>query len=268
MPTGSNSIIIEAFISGCKVEKPHILEVASTDNLTGTEGGEACQSGSVVLTAIGVPAGTSVLWYESADSSTPVGTGTEFITPVLTETKSYYASVRNDAGCESVRTPVIATIHHYEPAEVSVIEGTHVLRSNYAEGNQWYRNNVIIPGANGQELLATQSGVYKVVVQIASCETTAEMPLIITATEESTGSGGSFNAYPNPTAGWVLLRSDKDYPINVLDSKGLLVGSVKLVPNGAEGFTGIFDLRAFPSGLYIFKVVGGSRKPTLKIYKN
>lgn len=267
MPTGSNPIIIESFISGCKVEKPHILEVAPTDNLTGAEGGEACQSGSVVLTAIGAPAETSVLWYESADSSIPVGTGTEFTTPVLTETKTYYASVRNNAGCESVRTPVTAAVHHYEPAEISVIEGTNVLRSNYAEGNQWYRNNIIIPGADGQEYLAMQSGIYKVVVQIASCETTAEMPLIITATEESAGSGGSFNAYPNPTSGWVLLRSDKDYLINVLDSKGLLIGSVKLVPNGAEGFTGIFDLRAFPSGLYIFKVVGG-RKPTLKIYKN
>src|SRR5205814_9012224 len=38
------------------------------------------------------------------------------------------------------------------------------LVSNYQDGNQWYLNNSLIPGATNQTFITTQSGSYKVEV--------------------------------------------------------------------------------------------------------
>lgn len=264
---GEHTVVIEAFISGCRVEQPFVLTVSNTDELSNIVEGASCLTGSVTLQAEGAPSGTTVRWFESADAVDPISTGAQFTTPVLTQSHTYYVSVLNASGCESERMPVNAVIHQYEPAELTLDSATLLLRSNYASGNQWYRNGVIISGATGQELQASQSGIYKVVVTIEGCQTSAEMPLVITGSEEVLSFNQAFAAYPNPTDGIVTIFSKHESLVHVVDGRGLTIGKVKLVEEG-EGYRGTFDLRPFSSGLYIFKAISGSRNSAVKIFKN
>lgn len=264
---GQHTVVIEGFISGCRVEQPFLLTVTNTDGLTNLVEDESCLSGSVTLKAEGAPDGTTVRWFETVDATNPIATGEQFITPELTQSHTYYVSVLNASGCESERLPVNAIIHQYEPVEITLDSATLLLRSNYAAGNQWYRNGILIAGATEQEFQASQSGVYKVVVTVESCQTSAELPLVITASEEALAFNQSFTAYPNPTDGIVTIFSKKGGLVHVADSRGLVIGKVKLVQEG-EGYQGMFDLRPFPSGLYIFKAISGSRNSAVKIFKN
>ena len=65
-----------------------------------------CGNGSLTLTASSL---APVFWYDSIVSGNQVGTGTSFTTPLLTETKLYYAEANN--GCASPRTLGTAMIN-------------------------------------------------------------------------------------------------------------------------------------------------------------
>jgi gliding motility-associated-like protein len=92
---------------------PYFVGAASCelpDPPSGT-GAQRCGTGSVTLSAAGC-AGT-ITWYANANGSAggaALGTGATFVTPSLTATRTYYATCSVD-GCESVTTPVVATIN-------------------------------------------------------------------------------------------------------------------------------------------------------------
>lgn len=262
---GTHSVLVEAFVSGCKVVKSHSVQVEATQQLSGVQHGESCLSGSVQLKALGVPSGAEVRWFDSPDAAVPFANGETFTTPVLDQSRTYYVNVLNSNGCESEKLPVQAVIHQFEPVELLYDSANSILRSNYAEGNQWYRNGVLIPGATGQELLVDRSGVYKVVVTIGTCETSFEMPLIITGDEGviSPTSG----VFPNPTESLVKLRFQNENRVSVVDGRGLVVGNLVLEKTSDNHYEGTFDMSKLPSGLYIFRAFGGGSNSSIKVLK-
>ncbi len=71
---------------------PVTITVEQVKEILSTTDGERCTPGTVTLEAHG-EAGTTVNWYDSRTSSTPVFTGNIFETPALSASKTYYASV-------------------------------------------------------------------------------------------------------------------------------------------------------------------------------
>lgn len=265
LSVGTHSVMVEAFVSGCKIVKSHLLEVKATEQLSGVEHGETCLSGSVQLKALDAPTGASVRWFDSPNSTAPLAVGEVFTTPVLDATRTYFVNVLNSNGCESVKLPVNAIVHQFEPVELLFDSAHNTLRSNYAEGNRWYRNGVLIEGFSGQELHIDRSGLYKVSVMVGSCETSAEMPLIITS-DEGIIADQINGVYPNPTQGVIKLRFQKQNRIAVLDSRGLTLVNLVLEDKG-DHYEGTFDMSKFPSGIYVFRAYGGGRSSTIKVLK-
>lgn len=66
----------------------------------------ACDSGSLTFNATAT-AGAIINWYDSATGGNLLATGNTYTTPILTSTTTYYV----DAGCESNRKPVVATVY-------------------------------------------------------------------------------------------------------------------------------------------------------------
>jgi Zn-dependent metalloprotease len=54
-------------------------------------GGSTCSSGQVSLSASPVTAGNTINWYATANSSTVLGTGNNFVTPSISSTTNFYA---------------------------------------------------------------------------------------------------------------------------------------------------------------------------------
>ena len=67
-----------------------------------------CGAGSVTLGATCSAGG--VTWYSSSTGGTAIASGATYTTPNLSATTTYYVSCKAGTGCESARTPVVATV--------------------------------------------------------------------------------------------------------------------------------------------------------------
>ncbi len=88
------------------IEVELILNTSPT--LIGFTDGERCGPGTVTLTAEGSGA-ASLVWYDSANSDTPLFTGDNFITPVISSTTSYYVEALEN-NCTSERQEIVALV--------------------------------------------------------------------------------------------------------------------------------------------------------------
>jgi gliding motility-associated-like protein len=77
----------------------------------GATGNTACGSSAITLNASGGSAG-QYRWYTVSTGGTPIAgqTNSTYTTPVIAGTTTYYVSINNGT-CESIRTPVVATIN-------------------------------------------------------------------------------------------------------------------------------------------------------------
>lgn len=89
------------------------LEIAASTKITipvatpAANPNPVCDFGSFTLNAT-TNTGTTISWYDAATGGNLLATGNTYTTPTITTTTTYYV----DAGCESNRKPVIATINH------------------------------------------------------------------------------------------------------------------------------------------------------------
>ncbi|MFB3389873.1 T9SS type B sorting domain-containing protein [Flavobacterium sp. LAR06] len=74
-----------------------------------------CDSGSFNFTATATT-GATISWYDQATGGTAIHTGPSFVTPPISTTTTYYV----DAGCDSNRKSVTATINHTPTAPIAV----------------------------------------------------------------------------------------------------------------------------------------------------
>jgi hypothetical protein len=121
-----------------------------------------CGPGIVGLKANGAP-GTTIKWYDVPTGGTAIGTGTSFITPLLTATKSYYASAALGTTCEGPRIAVTATINPIPVvnlgSDITVCQGDPAT-FNAGDFNAYLWDN----GATTQTRTVTAAGTYYVTV--------------------------------------------------------------------------------------------------------
>ncbi len=107
--TSSTTYYAEASQNGCRSARAAVLAtVNETPTITSTSGGSQCNSGSISLSA--TASGGVISWYADATGGTTLGTGTNFTTPTISATTTYYVQAANN-GCTSARTAVVATIN-------------------------------------------------------------------------------------------------------------------------------------------------------------
>ena len=88
-------------VNGCYTDSVYI-QIDDPELLSTTPGLNQCAGGRIELSASGI--GGVVCWYDSINSGTPIFVGDTFLTPHLTQTKTYYAS------STSIGTPAATTI--------------------------------------------------------------------------------------------------------------------------------------------------------------
>lgn len=164
-----------------------------------------------------------------------------------------------------------ATVHVFPvPAtpQISVIDYT--LISSVCCGNQWYRDNAPIPGATGQSLTATASGLYFDIVTLNGCSSdTSEIVGLIVGIDEAKEM--KFSLSPNPANDVVNIRC-----------AGHLTGSIKVLIYTADGrVMGRYDFRSSVSqheilmdvsrlapGLYFVMISTGDVRKVSKLIVN
>jgi oligosaccharide reducing-end xylanase len=141
-----------------------------------------CQNATpAALSAVG----SELRWYSSATSQD--GSVTP---PVVSTTAAgvfeYFVS-QTVNGCQSPRAKLTVTVHH-NPATPTIAgnntfcaDGSTVLTSSAASGNQWYKGPDLINGATDQTLTVTQPGLYSVRCATPTTAWLLQLPLKLPA---------------------------------------------------------------------------------------
>jgi PKD repeat protein len=212
-------------------------------NLTAT-GASRCGAGTLALSA--TYTNGTINWYDAASGGSLVFTGSNFVTPSLSATTTYYVEAVNGTCVSSVRTPVTATVNTI-PAVTSTTPasrcGTGSVALNAVSSNGtlvWYNVNTggaalgtgttfntpaiaatttyYVEATNGT-CTSTRTAVIATVdtAQTITSTTPASRCDAGTVTLSAVATGGTLNWYANATGG-PSLGSGPDFTTPVLSS--------------------------------------------------
>jgi hypothetical protein len=144
----------------------------------------------------------------------------------------------------SYGTDSVTLVNHVHvqplPAAPSVSWSYPYLSSDYASGNQWYLDGVIIPGATGQEHVPAANGSYTVVYTDAfGCSSTSAPYIFNSLGTEEWSAQGNIVIYPNPGSAVLNIKTaaagNMSYKITDVSGKtiaaGILAGPVNMSRN-------------------------------------
>jgi len=258
-----NNIVVYGVTPGCSpipMNQEVVIRKDEVYAISSVEGGAGCNNAAITLSATGAPTSSEYAWYESETASSPIvnENKSEFTTPVLLKSKTYYVAAVNSLGCEGPRVPVLAEVTTYDDVDIEIEDG--VLVSTHDVGNQWYKDDVLLAGATGQRFTPESTGVYKVQVKIGGCTTSAQRVFTITGVEDL-DIDALINVYPNPVGDYLnveVLNRDV-ISISVIDMMGKNIGELAMKSVDNKLF-GTLDFKNQPGGLYILKVSDSNGK--------
>ena len=144
------------------------------------------------------------MWTVSPGGTITSGAGTDAITVSWTGSGDQMVSVEytNDLGCAPIVPSVFDVFVTPLPATPVITQHGDTLTSSAINGNQWYLNGVIIPGATNQQHIAVYKGNYTVVVTLSDCSSgVSNSILVLPVSVNDFEVSQSVEVYPNPNHG-------------------------------------------------------------------
>ncbi len=161
-------------------------------------------------------------------------------------------------------SPVLhVSVHPYpETPHVTVIE-PDTLESSAPDGNQWYRNNVAIPGATAQRYVAYLPGDYFVIANPFGCPSDPSNVVGIYPVGQPETNDLSMQIYPNPadnkvTIAFGIRLKEGTLTVRMADNMGRVKHLVKDMRVHGEAIQNI-DLGDPPNGIYYLLIQYGDR---------
>jgi len=187
LPGVKNYYVTQSNASGCESAKATvaITIIAKPGKPTISASGPViiCEGGSVVLKS---SLSGFYQWFKDGI----VLNGENKQTLNVTQSGQYSIVTSNSNGCTSESSELINVnvipipqrpAITYQGA-LNICEGNAVvLKSSVTEGNQWFKDNVLIPGANAQTYVAKEGGSYNVsVTTLPGCVSPFAEPVLVT----------------------------------------------------------------------------------------
>jgi len=259
-------ILIEK--DGCSTELLDRVEFSyyAREDVESTQNGKECVPGSVSLFAEGAGVGSSYNWYASIDDVDPISSqsNNEFITPPIDVSTSYFVSIVNENGCESLdRFEVLAEIVNLEIPDIMYDNRQGVISTSVeAESYQWYKDGIPIEGETGISYTLLEVGSYHVEVTSNGCSVSSNPEGIdrILGLEELKQLGISI--YPNPVVDILkVTNGDKINALIIYDTKG---GAVYRSGNSIPHEINLISIK---KGIYIINIATDNRVINYRISK-
>lgn len=270
LKVGQNTIIIQSLNECCpqiELRKGVIIEVKKTPDISVTTV-YGCGASSLSLRATS-SSGVIFNWFGTEKATMPESNhASEFTTPVLTESKTYYVSTAESTGCESPRIAALAEIK--KVPNVSITAETGLLIVNFSNDVQWYKNNSLIPNETSQSIQPDGPGLFKAVVAENGCSASAELQYDIVMESMDNVQQLSAVAYPNPVNTMLTIDAPDaiEQPVSalILNAIGQVIDETEL-HQVAGSKIGKFDMTHQLPGIYFVRVKNGESVTTIKVIK-
>jgi hypothetical protein len=220
-----------------------------------------------------IPNTLTYIWVLPPGATIASGAGTISITVdfALNATSGDVTVYGNNLCGNGASSSLPVTVNPKPPTPV-ITNNWGLLISDAPNGNQWYFEGSIIPGATGQTYVATQIGHYWDVVTLNGCSSdTSNHIYILIIGIHNHGSEIGADLYPNPNDGRFTLHisttKQLTFDITVVNELGMNVRSMKdVVANGNR--EQIFDLRSELNGVYTVIIKNNDNVITRKFVIN
>lgn len=224
-------------------------------SITASPSDTFCTGGTLTFTAGNLAnEGTSpsFQWKINSNNSS---TGNPFTPASLNDQDMVSCEMTSNVLCATSSTAqsnIITVNERALPPAPTITQSNDTLESSPAVAYQWYRNNGMIPGANGQQYLLTDDGVYEVEITDAfGCKSKSASFNVIGTSIKRIDGGHHFQIYPQPTSGSFVVEFTKseNRNIQIADATGRVIYSAV-----SDGTRHPIALDHAADGLYILTV--------------
>jgi Ig-like domain CHU_C associated len=215
-----------------------------------------CGPGRVLMQA--APAREEILWYDEFAGVMPLDTGPAFLSPVLTKSKKYYVSARDEHGCESNRYPVSANINTVDQIAIRYTGNKLSVEPEPGILYQWYLNDSTLIDQFDSFVVPEDEGTYRVVASRDGCSSYAEFPYYVGGVD-SLLDLDRLIVFPNPCSEVLFVHFPEKMAsgtIDIFSLSGTWRKSSVLESDEAECE---IDCRELPQGQYVARISGIER---------
>lgn len=202
-----------------------------------------CQGDSVKLTAVGAQ---TYKW----------NTGSSMQSIAVKTPGNYFSTGTGSNLCRAVSRRVLVSVNPLPAKPLISKTGIDSLASSYAAGNQWYRNDSAITGANGRFYKYTSNGIYRVVYTDANgCRNSSDTIQIRNHTKlRENVQLSALRVYPNPSEQFITVEFGESFSgvIELYDALGRKVKEQQI----EAGEKVQIDISDLSRGVYHLQIEG------------
>ncbi len=234
-----------------------------TEGITSTATDSFCTGDSTYISVNYPVAGYNIQWYKD---STIIPLATDSFIVVYTA-GAYYASIQDiNTLCSNGSTITNIYTFNSPPGAISIVNAGagRIANSNFPGAGftiEWYKDGVLIPGANSVTVQTSGDGAYSCHVYNTAfplCGRTSSNFVISGLGEDITSMSNHISIYPNPSNGKFVLafesmNTDNNASVIITDITGREVYTTAIeIAKGMNQFN--MNTMNLSSGIYIVKI--------------
>ncbi len=245
----------EAGVNGCVSQRAAVQAVIRSLPAAPTVTDDShCGAGSFTLTA---SSPDMILWYDSPSTTNQVGSGSTFITPVISTTTTYYVVASNI--CSSLPVAVNAVVNALPYVNIGpdtlLIPGGQTIMLNAGSGFSSYEWST---GSTDPQIQVSTAGSYSVVVTNSNgCSATDRVFVNMITSVTSLINDNSIRLYPNPASEKVTIELTESLTNKAtlhfysMDGKTIFTEDLE---KGNGFYSKVINLSDVANGVYFFEI--------------
>jgi len=235
--------------NGCSGTGVVTIMVNPLPEISVTASHSICEGTSTVLFANG---GIDYSWAPSAALSDTTGNSVN-ANPSMTTT--YKVTGKDGNNCADTAETTISVIVVSKPTIMRHPDSFGTLISSSETGNQWFKNNVLLPGETNQTLVIGSTGDYSVQVTKDSCLSLMSDALLTVISDIKEIQKATRMIYPNPVIAhleidWGKFDKNTIIYISITDILGNTIVSKEMHYDDR-----VLDISTLCSGNFVFRAV-------------